>query len=475
MTDPRADRESPRPPRRRGSLGSRLGVVTIAVALLSIAISAAVSYGLVRTAGQTVARRQLGREADLVAGLVGPNRDVTPRVRALLSHGGIRLTLVARSGRSTGRTSLPANDLAALRSGRPVSRVETVNGRRSYVEARPRPNGGGVVLVQIARYAGLPREFALRLLVAGLIGLIVAALAGLLLAWRIARPLRRAAAGARRLAAGERAVRIARGGPAEVADVADSLNALAGALETSEDRQREFLMSVSHELRTPLTAISGYAEALRDGVTPPEQTAATGAIMHDEAARLARLIGDLLDLARLTADDFPIDPAPVDLGVVLADAGQVWVARCQAAGVVATVQRPPGEVGAVTDATRVRQLIDALAENALRVTPAGAPVVLALRRDADTAVIEVRDGGPGLSDDDLAVAFDRAELYRRYRGVRRVGTGLGLALVARLARRLGGEARAAHAPEGGACFSVRLPLAPQRPANRAPGGTVRRT
>ena len=111
-----------------------------------------------------------------------------------------------------------------------------------------------------------------------------------------------------------------------------------------------------------------------------------------------------------------------------------------------------------TDPVRVRQIVDGLAENALRVTPAGAPIVLAAREETGAVVVEVRDGGPGLTDDDLAVAFDRGVLYERYRGVRQVGTGLGLALVAGLAERLGGRAFAGRAPEGGAAFAVRLPL-----------------
>jgi two-component system sensor histidine kinase BaeS len=110
-----------------------------------------------------------------------------------------------------------------------------------------------------------------------------------------------------------------------------------------------------------------------------------------------------------------------------------------------------------TDPTRVRQIIDGLAENALRVTPAGAPIVLAARAEGAEAVVEVRDGGPGLTVDDLAVAFERSALFERYRGVRRVGTGVGLALVAGLAERLGGSAHAGRAPEGGAAFAVRLP------------------
>lgn len=447
-------------------LAFRIGVVTIVVALASVLIAAAVSYSLIRRAAQDEARAQLAREAELVAGLVNPDRDVAPRVRQLLVRSGIRLVLVARNGKIAGRPPLASSDLQGLRSGRAVSRVETIAGHRYYVEGRPRPGGRGVLLVQPARLtSGEARAFLDRELLACLAGLVVAVVAGALLAYRLARPLRQAASGAHRLAAGERDVRIPRGGPAEVAEVADSLNALAGALEASEGRQRDFLLSVSHELRTPLTAITGFAEALRDGVTPPEQVAATGEVMLAEARRLDRLIGDLLALARLAALDFPIYPAATDLRSVVRDAARVWAARCSASGVRCTLEEPPGPVWLSTDAARVRQIIDGLAENALRVTPAGAVIVIALRPQPWGAAVEVRDGGPGLSDDDLAVAFDRGVLYQRYRGVRQGGSGLGLALVQRLAVRLGGTAAAAHAPEGGACFAVTLPW----PAAAVPG------
>jgi two-component system OmpR family sensor kinase len=90
-------------------------------------------------------------------------------------------------------------------------------------------------------------------------------------------------------------------------------------------------------------------------------------------------------------------------------------------------------------------------ENALRVTPAGQPIVLSL---AATPVFQVRDGGPGLSDEDYQVAFDRGALYKRYAGVRPVGTGLGLAIVHGLVTRMGGTVHAGPAPEGGACFTI---------------------
>ncbi|MBE7189136.1 HAMP domain-containing sensor histidine kinase, partial [Jatrophihabitans endophyticus] len=168
---------------------------------------------------------------------------------------------------------------------------------------------------------------------------------------------------------------------------------------------------------------------------------------------------DLLDLARLGARDFRIDLADVDLAALVHAAARVWSTRCAASGVTFRLEAPDAPVWSRTDAARVRQVLDGLFDNALRVTPAGAPIVLAVRAEGGTVVAEVRDGGPGLQDADLAVAFDQGVLHERYRGVRSVGTGLGLSIVHGLARRLDATVEAGHAAEGGARFTVRLPAA----------------
>jgi signal transduction histidine kinase len=281
--------------------------------------------------------------------------------------------------------------------------------------------------------------------------------AGALLARFIARPIRLAASAAGRLAAGDRSVRISRAGPAESAELADAFNQLAAALQTSEGRERDFLLSVSHELRTPLSTIRGYAEALADGVVGPDGAEKAGATMLAEAERLDRLISDLLVLSRLEAADLPLDVVPVDLVELIRAAGDAWSARCAPDGPLLRVQLPAEPIMVETDPGRVRQVIDGLCENALRVVPTGLPLVLAARAGPDAAVLEVRDGGPGFTDEDLAVAFERGALNRRYRGIRKVGSGLGLALAARLVARLGGRITAGHAPEGGAMFTVELP------------------
>jgi signal transduction histidine kinase len=159
------------------------------------------------------------------------------------------------------------------------------------------------------------------------------------------------------------------------------------------------------------------------------------------------LIGDLLDLARLQAQDFRLDVSEVDLCEVVRGAAAAWSPRRDL-----QVDIVDGPVLVRTDAGRVRQVIDGLLDNAVRVCPAEAPIVLALYRDA---VIEVRDGGPGLTADDMTVAFEKSVLSERYQ--RAGSAGIGLALVHGLVVRLGGQIEVSPAPEGGARFSVRLP------------------
>ena len=170
-------------------------------------------------------------------------------------------------------------------------------------------------------------------------------------------------------------------------------------------------------------------------------------------------------LAPVYATEMRMDSAPVDLRGVVDGAAATWGHRCAAAGVDFRVEGLDAPIVVFGDAQRLRQALDGLLENALRVTPQGAPIVVATHTEpGGMAVLEVRDGGPGLTDDDLPVAFERSALYERYRGVRQVGTGLGLAIVHRIVERLGGTVEAGHAPEGGARFTIRMPvLTPETP------------
>jgi two-component system OmpR family sensor kinase len=433
--------------------------------VVSAIVAAVVSYVLVRPNATTQARQTLSQQANVAQALLeGRNGPALRKALRLLRLQKTSVALVTANGVVTGdalaRQALGTHQ-ADLASGKSLSYTTSAAGSAVLVEGRPLDAGAGIVLVKtVGEATSNERALLRREFLALLIGVAVAGLGAVLLARRLAAPLGRAAHAARRLASGERSVRVRPEGPTEVAEVATSINELAEALETSEGRERDFLLSVSHELRTPLTAVQGFGEALADGVASDPQEA--GRIIVAEAARLERLVADLLDLARLRADDFHLDPRPVDLVELVGEAASVWAARCADVGVSFRADLPDrggAPLTVVTDGTRLRQILDGLAENALRVTPAGAPIVLSLHPTDRVAVLEVRDGGPGLSADDRAVAFERSALWNRYRGVRRVGTGLGLALVKALSDRLGLTCGVDVAPEGGACFRVVVPLA----------------
>lgn len=453
----------PGPAVRSASLTTRAVLVGVAVALISVFVTALIAVPLAARQAEQTSQQALVNEADAIAFLLRTRLArlaqglpaAEPIIIGELRIQGVEIYVIDDG--VADRAGLPQNVIDEVASGQRISRQSTiVAGRLSHVEGRPLPRGDGIVMAESADtgvFAQVLRIMWLPLVA----GLVAGAIAGTLLGRRLARPIRNAAIAAQRLSSGDRAVRLAVQPPMEVERLAHSMNNLAEALATSEGRQREFLLSISHELRTPLTSIRGYAEALADEVVAPNQVVQTGQTILEEAQRLDRLVADLLSLARLEAADFPVHLTDVDLVELAEAAVRAYLPRCEQHAVSLRVCLPQQHLPVSTDPGRLRQILDGLVENALRVVPPGQPIVLAVRVEPAQAVIEVRDGGPGLTDEDLAVVFERGALYRRYQGIRKVGSGLGLALAHRLAKRLGAAIEAGHAQEGGARFTIYLP------------------
>jgi two-component system sensor histidine kinase BaeS len=323
-------------------------------------------------------------------------------------------------------------------------------GRQSLLYAARGTQRGGIVLV---RGAGLAfaewRPFLASLILAGIGGALLAAIASYLLARRLIRPIAALSNATAQLAAGEPGVDVAVEGDDELAALAHSFNLMSHSLASARDQQRDFLESVSHELKTPLTSIKGYAEGLADGAVATEQASQ---VIGAEAGRLERLVSDLLDLARFQRAGFSVERVPVDLAEIIDRSVERHHLRAQKLELTLSVEHD-GPAPAVGDPDRLFQVTSNLIENALRVTPAGGSVTVTAR----PGTVEVRDTGPGLSPDDLPHAFERFYLYERYRSERAVGSGLGLAIVGELAARMGGSITAENAPGGGASFSLRVP------------------
>ena len=438
------------------SLGGRITLVTTCVAVLAVLVTGLLSLQLVRSSSLSEARGQLAGQALLLSKRPATATQLADQAR--LALGDTEVAVISPGGAVTGsaaRYVRPAL-VRALLAGDTVSRVERRAAAQVALEGRPTAAGGAVVLVRSTEDLEGPARQATRRILIGLgVGILVAVAAGALLGRWIARPLAAAAASARRMAAGERDLPLPDRGATEIQDVGHALAALDSALSTSEARQREFLLSISHDLRTPLTALRGYGEALADGVVAAADTATVGATLVAETDRLDRFVSDLLELARLEADDFAIHPQSVDLGGVLAAVREAWSGHSATLGVTVVVDAAPLHL--ITDGQRVRQVLDGLVENALRVSPEGSTVSIGAERHGTTVRLTVTDGGPGLSPDDEAHAFERGMLHTKYRDQRPVGTGLGLSIAARLVARMGGTIAAGAAPGGGARFTVTLP------------------
>jgi signal transduction histidine kinase len=332
---------------------------------------------------------------------------------------------------------------------RPTGRI-TINGR-DYLYATKSSGSDVVVLLRTAssvRAESTP--FWIALAAAGALGCLLAAAVAAMLARSISRPVLRVARASTRLARGEQPDALPLGGSRELHELADSFNAMSTQLARARSAERSFLLSVSHELKTPLTAIRAYSEALDEGVLPPPRAAK---VIRREAARLERLILDLINLARLDQRRFDIHSGPVDLAEIVRESATRHAARARELGVKLAVRHGDDQALALADRDRLLQATSNLVENALRCTPAGGTVTLT----ASAGELVVRDTGPGIAPDEVPRAFDRFFLYRRYNGHRPVGTGLGLSIVRELAKAMGGDVRVESSPSGTE-FAIRLPL-----------------
>jgi two-component system sensor histidine kinase BaeS len=308
-----------------------------------------------------------------------------------------------------------------------------------------------VVLTQ--RVGGGERRAGAYLLLTGAASLAVAALVAGWLARRITQPLVTAETATRRIAAGDLAARVPvpDDSDPEAASLARSINTMAATLARSQGLERQFLMSVSHDLRTPLTSIRGFAEAISDGTASDTSRAAR--VIAAEARRLERLVGDLLDLAKLDARQFSFSVRPVDVCEVVRETADGFERSAEDAGLTVDVRVPDHALVAEVDPDRLAQVVANLVENGLKF--AATRIEVSAAADGDGALIVVRDDGPGIPAEDLPRVFER--LYQSTRTpARQVGSGLGLAIVAELVATMGGRVDAASGPDGGTRFAVTL-------------------
>lgn len=293
-------------------------------------------------------------------------------------------------------------------------------------------------------------------------GLVVA---GIVLAWTLAasttRPVRRLTEAAARLAAGDLDVAVPVGGGAEIAALAAGFNAMAGRLRALHVREvdrlkTEFVSIASHELRTPLATLQmGLGILLEGAVGPltPEQAEVAGTC-NLEAARLERLIGELLDLSRLESGEQAPFLEVVAAAPLVRDAVEAHRLRVEAKGLALRVDAPPGLPAVRADRAQVERVVANLVGNAVRATERGAITVSAVDRGHEVA-ITVSDTGRGIPPEWLPRVFER---FVQVPGAASGGAGLGLAIARQLVEAQGGRLTVRSEPGRGSDFTFTLPV-----------------
>jgi signal transduction histidine kinase len=306
-----------------------------------------------------------------------------------------------------------------------------------------------------------PLDAALDTLAAGLAGVAVAVWLGALILgrWvcrRALRPVTVMAEAARAMTAEDVGARLPSPGVrGELDELHAAISGLLGRLHAALGRERRFTAEASHQLRTPLGTILGQVEVALRRPRPPEEYERVLGVVRRQAAELTRSVEALLFLARSDADAPPPPTEPVDLSAWLPGYVDSLAAHPRRADV--SVRTDPGSAAVDAHPPLLKELVGNLVENALKYSPPGTPVVVRAEAAGGTVALTVEDRGPGIPPADLPHVFE--PFYRSGTSAGVPGSGLGLAVAARIAAAFGGRLGAENRTDGGARFTASFPAA----------------
>lgn len=360
-------------------------------------------------------------------------------------------------GQKSGLSALPQSTID-WHVGKSLSFTFTPPGQdRPYLAvANPIALNGNVVgaLVVATKKADVRQQVVSlieRLAIAGVLGVLIATLLAWYLSRRIVRPVLQLSDAVDEVAAGNYDVKVPPNAPGELGHLSARVAEMAHRLGEVEQMERNFLMSVSHELRTPLTAIRGHVSALLEGVIDdPELRHTSLETVEAETQRLERLVGDILDLAKLDTHRFTVTTEEVDMATLVGQAYERYRDEAQHRSIDYR-QRLDARPVIVSDGDRVLQVVGNLLSNAFHATPNGGRISLELAQLNGTVRVAVEDTGPGISPE------ARERLFRPFVSNMSGGTGLGLAIAKELSTALGGRIDLESEVGKGSRFELVLP------------------
>ena len=456
-----------------GSLRVRLPLIFLAGILLSGVVTTAIAVRLFQSFSHSQTLSELNREASGIARLYasairqgyGNNQDrQAPEFAAenIQQATNTRLFWVGPEpfpGQKTDLRPLPGKTID-WSSGKELRFDVRLEGHSYFAVAEPVELDQGVTVGAIvvakrkADVGASVNSLMKRLALAGILGVLVAGLLGWYLSRRLVKPVLELSRAADRVAAGDYDVDVPPNAPGELGHLSERFGEMAERLAESELTERNFLMTVSHELRTPLTAIRGHVSALLEGVIDdPDLERTSLETVEAEATRLERLVGDILDLAKLDTDRFTVMHEEVDMGALLDQAYETFRDEARRRSIDFERELRDRPV-LVTDGDRVLQVVANLLSNAFRATPDGGRISLELAVRDGAVRVAIDDSGPGIPLEKRERVF-RPFVSESGGG----GTGLGLAIAKELAHALGGRIDLDSEVGVGTRFELVLPAA----------------
>jgi histidine kinase len=458
-----------------GSLRVRLPLVFLGGILLAGLVTTAIAARLFENYAHQQSLRELRREAEGISQLYSNavhaayTQAEKPQAPTFA-----RVNLERTTGDRIyyrGVPPFPGVGASGLRDLPPATKIDWQSGRSLTFEFTPadakhaylavatplraEKKGDVVGAIVVAQPKANVRDRVLhlirRLAIAGALGLLVAVVLAVYLSRRLVRPVLQLSHAADEVARGRYDVQVPQNAAGEIGHLAERFGEMAQRLAEAEALERNFLMSVSHELRTPLTAIRGHVAAMLEGVVDDAELRTHSLeIVEAEAARLERLVGDILDLAKLDAHRFTVMREEVDMEQLLERAYETFTEEARQRSIDYRVELKARPV-IVSDGDRVLQIVGNLLSNAFRATPDGGRISLELAQSNGHVRVSVEDTGPGIAPE------KRERLFRPFVSEGAGGTGLGLAIAKELSQALGGRIDLESEVGRGSRFDLVLP------------------
>jgi signal transduction histidine kinase len=289
-------------------------------------------------------------------------------------------------------------------------------------------------------------------LISGSVALILA----MLLAYFLSRPLQQLTVAAVNMAEGDLSQRVETKGPQELSSLGKAFNQMASSLEQTETSRKAMTADIAHELRTPLAVQRANLEAFQDGIYELSPEGITPLLEQNRL--LTRLVEDLRTLALAEGGQLALKKTPNYLGTLCTGITNRFQAQALQKNTAMRILLPEHCAPVMIDQLRVEQILTNLMQNALRYTPAGGTIQLHMTCENNFQAISIHDSGPGIPEDALPHLFERFYRTDAARSREQGGTGLGLAIARQLAEAHGGNLTAANHPEGGAIFTLQIPV-----------------